>query len=228
MSATIGNTTDFTGELGISEFQYLSVPNQWGIETRPILDLKAPRMGRSAGESEYNRQAQIIAKAILDCPPNWSGIIHVTRKSEASILARRLERYGLSGRMWTPDEKWGTDIQIREWYLAKKKRPGLIAVSWTWHEGVDLTEERICIAAKVQFPYLGDSFEQERMRYSNRTYLWRTATALEQSLGRTRRGEPEDYDLNGKREQLVAIADGNWTRVKSALSASFLESIVSV
>lgn len=228
MSATIGNTTDFTGELGISEFQYLSVPNQWGIDTRPVLDLKAPRMGRSAGESEYNRQAQIIAKAILDCPPNWSGIIHVTRKSEASILARRLERYGLSGRMWTPDEKWGTDIQIREWYLAKKKRPGLIAVSWTWHEGVDLTEERICIAAKVQFPYLGDSFEQERMRYSNRTYLWRTATALEQSLGRTRRGEPEDYDLNGKREQLVAIADGNWTRVKSALSASFLESIVSV
>ena len=228
MSATVGNVADFSSELGISEYQYLSVPNQWPPETRPILDLKAPKMGRSTSDFEVNRQAQIIAQAILDCPSDWSGIIHVTRKSEATYLARRLERYGLSGRMWTPDEKWGTDIQIQEWYRAKQRKSGLIAVSWTWQEGVDLTEERICITAKVPFPYLGDAYEMERMKYSGRTYMWRAATTLEQSLGRTRRGEAEDYDLNGKREQLVAIADGNWTRVKSALSESFLQSIVSV
>lgn len=152
MSATIGNVADFAAELGISEYQYLSVPNQWPTETRPIIDLKAPKMGRGASEFDVNRQAQIIAKAILDCPPSWSGIIHVTRKSEATYLARRLERYGLNGRMWTPDEKWGTDIQIQEWYRAKQKRSGLIAVSWTWQEGVDLTEERICISAKCFTP----------------------------------------------------------------------------
>ena len=82
------------------------------------------------------------------------------------------------------------------------------------------------IVAKTPFPSLGSEYERARMMYSNQGYQWRTAVQMEQALGRTRRGEAEDYDLYGQREQLVAIADGNYTRVKKALSQSLLDSIV--
>jgi hypothetical protein len=42
-------------------------------------------------------------------------------------------------------------------------------------------------------------------------------------LGRTRRGREQDY---GEDNGFVAIADGNWTRVKKYLSQSLREAIV--
>lgn len=227
MSATIGEPSAFAEELGLSEYSYSRVANQWTAEQRPVIDLQAPRLGRSSSLADYEQHAKIIANAIKACPPDWSGVIHVTRKSESKLLAQRLTHLGLGHRVWTPNEKHGTNEQMEEWTRTKRNsNAGKIAIAWTWWEGVDLTEEKICIVAKAPFPYLGDEFEAQRMRYSSKTYMWRTATQLEQGLGRTRRGEPEDYDHNGVRNQLVAIADGNWTRVKNYISQDLLESII--
>jgi len=93
-------------------------------------------------------------------------------------------------------------------------------------EGYDGLEEKITISAKTPFPGLGDEFERERMNYSGSMYLQRAAWKLEQSLGRTRRGREEDYDVEGERRGLVAIADGNWMRVKKYLSENFKEALV--
>jgi len=229
MSATIGNPDAFATELGIKDkYSFCAVPNQWPAHTRPVFDLGAPKMGHKSTPTDYEKQAEVIAHAIQQCPPDWKGVIHVTRKTEAALLAKRLSRYsGLSNRLWTPDTTDGTNIQMEEWKKVKKKneKTGMIAITWTWAEGVDLREERICIVAKTQFPTLGDDYEVARRNYNGKTYLWRTAVALEQSLGRTRRGEPEDYDNGSGHEQLVAIADGNWRRVKSYLSNDLMDSI---
>ena len=123
----------------------------------------------------------------------------------------------------------GTNEQMRAWEVRKRDRrskKGAIAVSWAWTEGVDLFDERICITAKTPFPSLGDPYEKARFNFDTKFYLQRTAWALEQSQGRTRRGEKDHYDIGGIKRGLVAIADGNWTRVKSYLSNSFMESII--
>jgi len=226
MSATIGNPEGFAEELGLDQYLYHSIPNQWPPETRPVYDLGAPSMGRKATYKDFEKQADVIANAIKECPSSWHGIIHVTRKTEATYLARRLAKRGLSDRVWVPEYDWPTHIAMKKWDQIKKSScTGRIMLNWTFWEGVDLKEERICLAAKTPYPFLGDPYEVARMKYSGKIYQWRTATMLEQGLGRSRRGEIEDYDLNGRREQLVGIADGSWSRVKNSFSQDLREAI---
>jgi len=137
----------------------------------------------------------------------------------------RLNRW-LADRLYlTPDEGSTVD-KFNGWQQFRDAHVGALCVSWTFWEGVDLTAERICIVAKTPFPSTPPgSYEDRRMRYDGKLYLQRTAWMLEQGLGRTRRGEKSDYDLNGQSEQLVAIADGAYVKVKSYLSVSMQESL---
>ena len=230
MSATIGNPKVLAEELGIDEYKTRAVPNQWPANRRPVVILDAPKLNHQSEEEDYEKQADVIAKAILDCPSNWSGIVHVTRKREAGLLAERLARRGLEDRIWiTPG--WDgsyvpTDHQMQAWIDRRYRVPNSICIAFSMWEGVDLLDERICIVAKAPFAYLGDPYEKARMRYSGRFYLQRAAYQMEQGLGRTRRGRECDYDTITEKRGLVAIADGNWSRVKKYLSKSLQEAIV--
>jgi len=224
MSATIGNINAFTEELGIDDYEFNTVPSIWKPELRPIYDLDAPRISYRSKDVDYDKQADVIADAIKKFPSNWQGVIHVSRKNEAPLLAGRLSKRGLDSRMWIPP-KSGTNIQIREWEKHKRTSPGAIAITWSWTEGVDLFDEKICISAKTPFPPLGDPYEKSRQEAYPKHYSQRTAYKLIQSLGRTRRGEREHYDVDGDVNGLVAIADGNWTRIKKYLSNDILDAI---
>ena len=229
MSATIGDPDTFASELGISDYLFRRVPSPWLPEMRPVYNLPTPRMSKKSSQEDYEKQSDVIAEAILAQPHDWLGVIHVTRINEASNMAKRLSRRGLGERIWVPPIA-GTNLQMEAWNEHKKKcalkHIAPIAIAWSWTEGVDLYNEKICILAKVPFPNLGDPFERARMGFDARFYLQRTAWSLQQALGRTRRGEREHYDVDGKVNGFVAIADRNWTRVKKYLSKDFLESIV--
>ncbi len=231
MSATIGHAQTFADELGLGDlddgFQYHSQTNNWMPEQRPVYLLDAPRMGKGSGEKEYNKQADVIASAINDCPGDWSGIIHVTRITESELLKQRLMRRGIPAkRLWLPPKNAGTDAQVKAWQEYKMFNPNAIAITYSWYEGVDLGDERICILTKTPFFSLGDPFELARMKFDKNFYSQRTAWKLEQGLGRTRRGRVGDYDTPFERNGLVAIADGNWTRVKKYLSEDLKDAIV--
>jgi Rad3-related DNA helicase len=227
MSATIGNREAFTEELGIDDYDMRVVPNRFNPEERKVHVLDVPRMGYKSTLLDYDKQAQAIADAILDCPGEWSGLVHVTRKREAQLLAKRLADKGLGDRMWIMPGWDGTytptDEQVSAWDRRRREVPNSICVTWALWEGYDGTEEKINIVAKVPFPFLGSEYERERLSYSNKWYLQRAAYQLEQGCGRTRRGFEEDYgDENG----FVAIADANVTRVEKYLSKSAQEALV--
>lgn len=231
MSATIGDFDTFTEELGITEYASRRVPSRYPPETRPVRVLDAPKMGYKSGTTAFDKQADSIAKAIHEYPSDWAGIIHVTRKKEAPLLADRLARRGLQDRVWVPPQKqngrWlGTQDQMAAWEQRRKEKPDSLCIGWQFWEGVDLKDEKICIAAKCPFPRLGNPYEKARMHYSGKMYLQRTAWQLVQSLGRTRRGRDEDYDLNGEKQGLVAIADGNYRRVQKYLPGDFKEALM--
>lgn len=228
MSATMGDFAVFAQELGISDYDILDVPSNWPAETRSILALDAPPMGNTSTSKDpnlYNKQADLIAGLIRDCPSDWYGLIHTTSKAKAYNLAERLSCRGLGERVWVTPQT-STDEQMRQWELHKQKSKGAIALAWTWHEGVDLGDVNICVIAGVQFGFLGDEYERERMSYDGKMYRLRAAWAVEQMCGRVRRGLPEHYDTDGKRRKLVAIADGNWRMLDSYWSKSFKESLV--
>jgi ATP-dependent DNA helicase DinG len=231
MSATIGDTETFTKELGMiaGSWESRRVPSVWEAKVRPVLiPDDCPKMNYKSTPQEKTHQALVIAREIKKYPADWCGVVHVSSKMMAKDLARMLSRFGLENRVWVPTEGISTEQVMKDWIVRKKKVAGSIAVAWAWWEGVDLTEERICIVAKVPFPSLGDEYESERMHYDGSFYLQRTAWDVEQGLGRSRRGEAEDYDINGERTQLVMIADGNWNRVKKYLSANLKESVVMI
>jgi len=105
--------------------------------------------------------------------------------------------------------------------------PNSICVTWAFWEGIDARESKICIVAKA--PYIMETeYEQARREYDHKYYLQRAAYIIEQGLGRTRRGNVEDYDNpeTGDVNGLVAIADGSWSKLKSYLSQSLREAIV--
>ncbi len=229
MSATIGDPKVFAAELGLDEYAFLDIPSQFDAEVRPVVALDVPRMGFKSGQAEYDKQADEIAKSIKHCPGDWSGIVHTSSKAETFRLAERLQRKGLGDRIWTATDGMSTEQMSNAWHERAKKKPGSINVNWSMWEGYDPDPSinlKICIAAKVPYPPLGDEYEIARRNYDGKMYLQRAAQAMEQGLGRSRRGHKSQYDFNGEKNGLVAIADGSWKWVKSYFSPALRESIV--
>ena len=229
MSGTIGDPKTFATELGIKDYQYRAVPSNYPPEVQPIQVLDVPHLNYKSTSREYDAQADAIAAAILHCPSDWSGIIHVTRKREGPLLAERLSHRGLQDRVWvTPDGS--TDAQMTAWNERKQetngKYGGQLCITWSMREGVDLLNRSICVVAKIPFSDTSDPYEAARLSYSRDFYNQRAAWDTQQALGRTRRGEADDYDINGERRQLVCIADGSWQRIKKHFDDDFLQSIV--
>lgn len=235
MSATIGDFDSFAKELGIGLYEGRKVPNRYPPEARPVYVLKVPKLMYQSPVSTYQVQADRIAQAIGACPDTWSGLIHVTRKTAAPELKQKLIAKGIpEGRLWIPPTKntrgknFGTQEQADMWDLYRDANPGAIAIVWQFHQGYDGTEEKINILAKVPYASLADEFEKAKLRYNHRLYALEAAWGFMQILGRTRRGRPEDYDLNGEKRGLVAVADGAWKKIKSYLSDDIKESLVVV
>lgn len=232
MSATIGDFGSFKAELGIRESADLVVPNQYPPEVRPVYLLDCPSMGSRATDSDFEQQADLIASSILGCPNHWSGLILVTRKSEANLLAKRLGQRGLADRTWvTPGwdgEYKPTDQQVIAWEQRKRKVPNSICISWSLWVGYDGLDERILIAAKVPYPTWGSkgSFDGAWRAYDMKRYRWATANMLAQGLGRTRRGRDCDYDLEGEFNGFVAVADGSYRQIRKYLPGAIRDALV--
>lgn len=224
MSATIGDFLTFAAEIGVKHYDEYRVPSVWAPEVRSIVALDAPRMGRKSKPADYNKRADVIAIAIHGVDPSWSGLIHVTSKADARRMMELLAVRRLQDRIFLCPEV-GTEEIVRQWQRRKARYPNSIMVSWALWEGYNGLDEKINIVAKLPYPFLGDSYEIERRNYNGKFFLQRTAWKLEQGLGRTRRGREEDYDLDGEKRGLVAIADAGWKYVRKYLSASTLEAI---
>ncbi len=227
MSATIGDFDTLGSELGLSDYSTMRIDSQWGPEVRPVYALDCPdiRGGKTSPAAQY-KQAQAIVDAVKTVPPIWSGVIHCTIKAQARNLAKLLGSLGMQNRIWVPPTNLGTDGQLRLWQEVKHKLGGALAVTWSWWTGVDLLDEKICIVAKTPYPYIGSEYGMQRMKFDNRFYRLRAAWKLQQGCGRTRRGREQDYDTDGERRGLVAIADSKWAKIQKYLDDDFRQSII--
>jgi Rad3-related DNA helicase len=228
MSATVGNVDDLAAELGIEKYGFERVPNQWPAKSRPVHVADVPAMGQSASDRAKMMQAEKIAKVLKELPRDWSGIIHVTSWKQAYELKDRLNFSGVDiGRLFIPTRGQGTNKQMQEWNGVK--RPGMLVITPSMDQGVDLLQERICIIAKTPFPFCAPgSYEFEKMVFDNRFYRWQTAASLEQRAGRTRRGREGDYDTEWDTNGYVGIFDGAFRKMGMAkhCSVDFTESLV--
>lgn len=225
MSATIGDDQVFANELGLPEHEFLRVPSRFTPEQKPVFALDVPRLGQKSKPSDWDKQADEIAKGIKECPTSWSGIIHVTSYSQSKSLAERLGQRGLYSRLSVPKQGDSTAKVVQDWHERMRKKPGSLLITPVLSEGYDGREERININAKTPYPNLTSDFDKCRQEYNHTLYLQRTAWVLEQMMGRVRRS-PADYDTGSERMTYNALGDGGWRYVKKFFSVDFAQSIV--
>lgn len=229
MSATIGNAHTFASELGIErDYDYISIPGEFGPEDRPVYDLNCPRISYRSSDEDKDQQAKIIANTLDTLPPYYTGIIHVKSKRQAYELQSRLTNHSKQNWFCTiPREVTGTENQLAWWDA--NREPGLYLIHWSFWEGVDLGADNVSIIAKIPFGYLGDDYNRAKFEYSKNGYFQESAQYIEQAAGRVRRGHKSHYGPNA--EKFVAIADSSYKRqgkriaVESYLSDDFRKSI---
>ncbi len=202
MSATINPS--IINRLGIdeNEMAFLEIPNIWAVPTRLIHDLNAPPINWKSPKKDRQKQIELIASILRS---DKSSIIHVMSNAQAWTLKNELYQMGIHS--WIPEKGIGTDKQLSKWNAIRK--PGLNCISFTFHEGVDLGEEDICITAKIPWGDIGPNYERARMNYDKKWYNERSSYLFMQSYGRTQRGKKEHYTG----EKKAYIADGSWTRL---------------
>ncbi len=213
MSATLDKHT--LRELGIKEYQWIEVPNLWPAPMRPVVDLKAPKMGYKSSVSDWDTHASKIAYALSERPLEHTGLIHTPSKKLAYDLAARLEKKS-NRQFFVPDNHLGTEEVYKQWLNIQDN--GTIGIFWQAWEGWDCGKDNICIVAKTPFVNFADGFDKARFFYDGKAGYSRVAAKFQQGLGRIRRGNSEDYGDS----KLVAIADENWTRIRKYFNDVFV------
>ncbi len=215
MSATISE--EDIAALGIKDYEFIQVPNLWPPWVRPVYLLDAPRMRHGSSTAERREHLAVIKAAIESCPKEWSGIIHSPSKKLANEIYINLAN-DLDRPFFLPTAGQGTEQVAADWEIAR--RPGMIGFFWQLWEGADLGQDQINIIAKVPFINFANEYDKARFDFNRTAALQRVANQLMQGLGRIWRGRKEDYGKNS----FVAIADGNWTRVKKFIYKDILAS----
>lgn len=217
MSATINHND--VKSLGITDYEFIDVPNVWPAETRPIEDLHGPKLNYRSTQEDWNKHADAIANRINQCPDEWTGLIHSPSKWLTWDLANRMRR--LTDRpIYTPDENDGTEEVMSKWLSVRDN--GTIGIFWQLWEGIDSGKDGFSIVAKVPFINFAEPFDEARFHYDRTGAQQRVANKVVQAWGRVRRGRDSDYEPGAK---MVAIADSQWTRLKNYISRDVMEAI---
>jgi Rad3-related DNA helicase len=232
-SATFGNPKQFLGFIGMpSSTPFRDVPSNFTAEQQPVfVDKEAPRMNYRSKDSDKQKWAERVTHYINMLPDTKSGIVHTASKYQAYELSKLLAKLGMEDRVWVPPESMTTDqratalereVSTRKEYGSK----GVVAISWNFFEGIDAGFCDFSIIAKTPFATL-DKLGKARFEFDRRRYLWEAAISIEQAAGRVRRGREEDYEYPNKPlNKVVAIVDGNYTKVKKQFSDHFKSLLV--
>jgi Rad3-related DNA helicase len=229
-SATIGHPKSFADELGIPmrDWTFHDMPSQWMSHEMPIYVYKnAPRLKYDMSEAAKKQWADIIAGIIEENNPDWSALIHVASGAQERDLAERLARRVDPSRIYITDGR-NTGDKIEQWRERLEYIPNTVAISSSFHQGLDAGDVNINIIAKIPFITL-DEYGRAFLRRNKDMYRWMAALGVMQAAGRIRRGEPEHYEVAGEpRRKIVAIVDSAYKQVQRDFSEHFINCMVEV
>lgn len=213
MSATIGDPGLLAEELGLSQdFEFLTLPHIFPKKNRPVLWMsESPRIRARTTSAEYKHQAAIIAK-ILHQHRGQRGIIHTVSWRHVKILAGLLSKNGCGDRLYIPE---GERLQAIERF--KNADTDLVALTPSWHEGLNFPDDeaRFAVIAKVPYLSLGDQVVKLRLHSpgGNKWYRWQACLGVVQSAGRIVRHR-DDWGV-------TYIVDAEWPKVAKYAPAWF-------
>ncbi len=177
MSATICGVEEYTNTLGITDYQYIEIPNPIPVKNRPVFYLGKIKV---SGTVDYAEMAGYIDK-LLDLHKNDNGIIHTV----SLALANEIYKYSKNkDRMLVSKDR----VEILQELGGVKK--GRVVLSPSIETGLDFKNDmsRFQIIAKVPFLYLGDPLIALNAKRRSWFYARKAVLRMVQACGRSIRG----------------------------------------
>lgn len=194
-------------ELGVSEYDTISVASSFDCSRRPIIIYPVCRMDRNTPTGDLARLAKTIAKILL-ARIDRKGIIHTVSYARAVWLVEQLKKYGVPVD-YIHTHKTGSYRQAVASFK-RTKAPGVL-VSPAITTGVDFphAECRFIIIPKLPYPDTRGQLHRLRAKafkgYTNRL----TAISLLQSAGRGMRSHTDWCE--------VLILDKHWQHFRKRI-----------
>jgi Rad3-related DNA helicase len=184
MSATICDPGVMASSLGISDYDYYSLPSPFDPARRPVDYTPIGMMSSAHVERTLPLLVDAVA-AIMEHHSSDKGLIHTGNYRIARALRDRIK----SDRAIFHDDS-DRDAALRK-HLDDPRPTVLFSPSMT--DGVDLHDglSRFQILCKLPFPNLLDPWVKKRAERDPRWYPWITASRIAQAVGRSVRHEDD-------------------------------------
>jgi ATP-dependent DNA helicase DinG len=195
MSATFGDPVTWAELCGVTNYEIISIENQWDLSNSPIyLSKKLPSLSYANRDKNIADVINALDN-VLDKHSNLKGIIHTgnfyfnKNVIENSKHKKRFFTYSTSRERAEAIEKF------------KASQNGIL-VGPSLIEGLDLKDDlsRLQIFLKVPYRQMADNYTKLRMENDKRWYSWKTLLSFIQALGRSIRNENDwaiTYLLDG-------------------------------
>ncbi len=177
MSATICGAEEYTNTLGITDYQYIEIPNPIPVKNRPVFYLGKIKV---SGAVDYKEMAGYIDK-LLDLHKDENGIIHTVSLALANEIYNHSNN---KSRMLVSKDR----VEILQELSAVKK--GRVILSPSIETGLDFKGDmsRFQIIAKVPYLYLGDPLIALNAKRRSWFYARKAVLRMVQACGRSIRG----------------------------------------
>ena len=184
-SATILNGARLAGLLGVTSYDYITLPSSFPVERRPIFYTPVAKIGMKSHPSEEQKLIAAIDK-ILERYPRSRGIIHTVNMTLTESIGKK-SKYASRMIVQSKGKNRGECIDR---YM---KTDYAVLVSPSVMTGLDgrFEKARFQIIAKVPFENQGDTAVKERLEVDKDWYAYQTAFNLQQAAGRVMRDEAD-------------------------------------
>lgn len=198
MSATIMNPKIVAQNLGISDYQFIDIPQKFDPSQKPIYHLNVAKLDKDGCDlknPENELQNVVDAIDILLDLFAVKGIIHTTTFDIAKFIKSKSRHANRILTHTTENREYIIDKHINS-------PENTIICSPSMTEGLDLVDDlsRIQILVKVPYPSLSDAIilgkkkrdELNRVPFVDTWYNWKTTYDIVQAYGRSIRS-PDDF-----------------------------------
>jgi ATP-dependent DNA helicase DinG len=185
MSATLGNPENYAKFIGLENWEYVQIDNQFDLERSPILFLRGYKLNWANKEANFPKVLDVCDR-ILERHDEERGIIH---SSSFALTQEIMSSSRVSDRMISYSNSSEKEEALR---LFKESDNGIL-IGPSLLEGLSFDDDlsRFQVFFKVPFPNVSDEFMKRLLETYPEKYTAKTANNIIQGVGRSIRNRDD-------------------------------------
>lgn len=188
MSATLGNPESYAKFIGLEDWEYVSIDNQFDLEKSPIFFFRGYKLNWANREKNFTKVLDVCDK-IVQKHDDDRGIIHSSSFLLAQDIVKSSKNADRMITYFSSSEKEGAIERFKESKNGILVGPSLL-------EGLSFDDDlsRFQVFFKIPFPNVSDEFMKRLLETYPEKYMAKTANSIIQGAGRSVRSQ-EDWAI---------------------------------